>query len=136
MATSKKPDPMTVGKLRGKAREDLAQSLQAAAGSTIASQEAPGEPQVLLAPPGGPDRGTIPEHSRAPHPGPMPAEPPGVWPFGVTRLTALAATRDRAALERFDAIRLAPAVGIYRSELLAWLDRVEAYEKSGRLADA
>lgn len=113
MATSKKPRP----------------AAQAASGSTIAAQGDQGEPQALLAPPGGPDRGSIPEHSRAPHPGPMPAEPDGVWPFGLSRLTAYAATRDRASLERFDAMRLPPAVGVYRAELLAWLDRVEAYEK-------
>lgn len=100
-------------------------------GSTQAPQGGPMEPEARLAPPGGPDRGSIPIHpGTAQEPGPMPKEPGAVWPFGLSRLTAMAQARDRAGLEAFQAMRLPPKVGLYKAELLAWLDRVEAYEKS------
>jgi hypothetical protein len=87
-----------------------------------------GHPQELEAPPGGPDRGAIPIDIGPPPP--MPQEPAGVWPFGLSRLTAMGIARDRLGLESFSTFRAVPQVGIYRVELLAWIDAMEAYEKA------
>lgn len=93
---------------------------------------------ALRAPPGGPDRDSVGvyglgKHTAAADPGPppaMPREPEGVWPFGLSRLTAVAVSRDRASLQAFDTLRFPPRVGIYKHELLEWLDATEAYEQA------
>lgn len=136
MATAKKNAPATA-----QTPADAPVTTQDAQAQGMTSLDDPGAShspspaaiaRALAAPPGGPDQGTVTEY-KAPQadpgpPPPIPTEPEGVWPFGLSRLTSAALARDRATLAALDLTRMPPAVGTFRAHLLEWLDKIAEYE--------